>query len=181
MCFLYNWESHKINFISKTINFCSKQHLTNNAFDNLLLCLLSTNTHNEPLCFIKTNHLLTLFWAYIYFFKECLKPVFGTDDEEAKKTAQITLFRALDVGLRLLSPFMPFITEELYQRLPRNKEIIKEIPSICIAPYPETKDYRWKNEVIESEVEFIQKVAKHIRSVRSDYNLPNKTKTEGKV
>lgn len=36
----------------------------------------------------------------------------------------------------------------------------------------------WKSEVIESEVEFIQKVTRIIRSARSDYNLPNKTKTE---
>lgn len=109
-----------------------------------------------------------------------MKPVFGSDDEEAKKTAQITLYRALEIGLRLLSPFMPFITEELYQRLPRSKEIAKKIPSICVASYPDVKECRWKNEVIETEVEFVQKIAKSIRSARSDYNLPNKTKTEGK-
>lgn len=36
----------------------------------------------------------------------------------------------------------------------------------------------WRNDVIDKEVEFIQKAAKVIRSARSDYNLPNKTKTE---
>ncbi|KAJ8922358.1 hypothetical protein NQ315_004301 [Exocentrus adspersus] len=111
-------------------------------------------------------------------YLECLKPVFASDDEEAKSTAQITLYRALEVGLRLLSPFMPFITEELYQRLPRAAEVAEKIPSICIAPYPDIKECRWKNDVIEAEVDFIQKVARSIRSARSDYNLPNKTKTE---
>nr|XP_023014024.1 valine--tRNA ligase [Leptinotarsa decemlineata] len=111
-------------------------------------------------------------------YLECLKPVFAGDDEEAKKTAQITLYRALEVGLRLLSPFMPFITEELYQRLPRSKEAVKEFPSICVAPYPDLKECRWRNEDIEDEVEFIQKLVKSIRSARSDYNIPNKTKTE---
>lgn len=53
----------------------------------------------------------------------------------AKFTAQKVLFITLDVGLRLLSPFMPFITEELYQRLPRKKLIY---PSICVSPYPDS-------------------------------------------
>lgn len=109
-----------------------------------------------------------------------MKPVFASDDEEAKKTAQITLYRVLEIGLRLLSPFMPFITEELYQRLPRPKEITTKIPSIVVASYPDAKECKWKNEDIETEVEFVQKVAKSIRSARSDYNLPNKSKTEGK-
>lgn len=76
---------------------------------------------------------------------------------------------------------MPFITEELYQRLPRSKEIAEKVPSITVASYPDVKECRWKNDVVESEVEFVQKVAKSIRSARSDYNLPNKTKTEGTI
>lgn len=74
---------------------------------------------------------------------------------------------------------MPFITEELYQRLPRPAEVVEKIPSICVASYPGSQESRWKNDVIEGEVEFVQKVARSIRSARSDYNLPNKTKTEG--
>ncbi|XP_050518605.1 valine--tRNA ligase [Diabrotica virgifera virgifera] len=112
-------------------------------------------------------------------YLEILKPVFASDDDEAKKTAQITLYRALEIGLRLLSPFMPFITEELYQRLPRPKEVAQIVPSICVASYPSEKEYyRWKNEDIEDEVDFVQRVVKSIRSIRGDYNLQNKTKTE---
>lgn len=47
--------------------------------------------------------------------------------------ARKVLYTCLDLGLRLLSPFMPFITEELFQRLPR-KDL--SIPSICVAAYP---------------------------------------------
>merc|ERR1711890_66709 len=71
----------------------------------------------------------------------------------------------LDAGLRLISPFMPFISEELFQRLPRWSA--KEPPSICVTPYPE-----------KAEVKFIQKVVEVVRSTRSDYNLPNKAKTD---
>lgn len=103
-----------------------------------------------------------------------MKPVFfnGTDAEKA--SARQTLFTCLDNGLRLISPFMPFITEELYQRLPR----VDGPLSVCIAPYPVLESCPWKNDEIEKEVELIQKTAKIIRSARSTYNLPNKTKTE---
>ncbi|CAH0546633.1 unnamed protein product [Brassicogethes aeneus] len=111
-------------------------------------------------------------------YLEYLKPVFFGTDEPAKKTAQATLYRALEVGLRLLSPLMPFITEELYQRLPLPKVTLEKVPSICVAPYPDTEESLWRDQNIENEVEFVQKVAKAIRSARSDYNLPNKTKTE---
>lgn len=107
--------------------------------------------------------------------------MFASGDAATKKTAQVTLYRALEVGLRLLSPFMPFITEELYQRLPRPQSVKDNIPSICVAPYPESSECSWRNETIENEVDFVQKIAKAIRSARSDYNLPNKTKTEGKL
>ncbi|XP_076670453.1 valyl-tRNA synthetase isoform X1 [Andrena cerasifolii] len=108
-------------------------------------------------------------------YLEYLKPVFQSNDSERKSAARRTLFKTLDVGLRLLSPFMPFITEELYQRLPRSKQIY---PSICISPYPEASDCPWRNQEIEKDVDFANKVIKSVRSARAAYNLPNKTKTE---
>ncbi|XP_017772804.1 PREDICTED: valine--tRNA ligase [Nicrophorus vespilloides] len=112
-------------------------------------------------------------------YLEYLKPVFASNNSDAIYTAQVTLYRALDIGLRLLSPFMPFITEELYQRLPGAAN--RSIPSICVAPYPEPDMCKWKNSQIEEEVDFIQRVSKAIRSARSDYNIPNKTKTEAYI
>ncbi|XP_043529235.1 valine--tRNA ligase isoform X1 [Frieseomelitta varia] len=108
-------------------------------------------------------------------YLEYLKPVFQSNDSNRKYTARRTLFRTLDVGLRLLSPFMPFITEELYQRLPRKKELY---PSICVSPYPEVSECNWRNEEIEKDVDFANKVIKSIRSARATYNLTNKIKTE---
>lgn len=66
-------------------------------------------------------------------YLECLKPVLQSGTDSQKQAAQRVLFKTLDIGLRLLSPFMPFITEELYQRLPRSKLVY---PSICVSPYP---------------------------------------------
>jgi len=69
-------------------------------------------------------------------YLEYLKPVQASEDETAKKVAQSVLYTTLDVALRLLSPFMPFLSEELYQRLPARGP--SDPPSICVAPYPET-------------------------------------------
>ncbi|CAG2054897.1 unnamed protein product [Timema podura] len=112
-------------------------------------------------------------------YLEYLKPVFQSGDNAAISTAKQTLYTCLDYGLRLLSPFMPFITEELYQRLPRGAVV--EFPSICVAAYPELEQSPWRNTEIESELDFIQKIVRLVRSVRADYNLLNKVKTEAYV
>ena len=92
---------------------------------------------------------------------------------DAVLTARHVLTVCLDTGLRLISPFMPFISEELYQRLPG----IKKHPSICVTSYPTKQDTRiYRNENIEKEVKFVQKVIDTVRSTRADYNLPNKVR-----
>ncbi|XP_049829740.1 valine--tRNA ligase [Schistocerca gregaria] len=108
-------------------------------------------------------------------YLEYLKPVFQSNDKEAMKSAKNTLYTCLHVGLRLLSPFMPFITEELFQRIPHSGCGAK---SICVSQYPDEKECPWRNLEVESEVEFIQKIIHIVRSTRSDYTLPNKVKTE---
>lgn len=119
------------------------------------------------------------FWLYDLcdVYLECLKPTFQNGSDIEQTAARQTLFTCLDNGLRLISPFMPYITEELYQRLPR----ASGPPSVCVAPYPDAESSPWHNDAVEKEVEFIQKAAKVIRSARSDYNLPNKTKTDAYV
>ncbi|XP_067001148.2 valine--tRNA ligase isoform X2 [Anabrus simplex] len=113
-------------------------------------------------------------------YLEYLKPVFQSGDSSTISSAKRTLYISLHIGLRLLSPFMPFITEELFQRLPRNTTA-GEPPSICVSPYPEIEECPWRNQEIEDEVEFVQKMVHLVRSARSDYTLPKGTKTEAFV
>lgn len=61
-------------------------------------------------------------------------------DQVAAECARQTLYTCLDVGLRLLSPFMPFVTEELFQRLPRR--VPRAPPSLCVTTYPEPSEVR---------------------------------------
>ncbi|XP_074110444.1 valyl-tRNA synthetase [Cotesia typhae] len=111
-------------------------------------------------------------------YLEYLKPVFHNGSPEQIISAKRVLFKTLDVGLRLLSPFMPFITEELYQRLPRVK---LDYPSICVSPYPTTLECLWRNEELEKNVDYAQKIVKEIRSERAQYQIPNKIKTKAYI
>lgn len=73
-------------------------------------------------------------------FIEAIKPYFSGNDpkfESERGFAQATLWLCLDNGLRLLHPFMPFVTEELWQRLPSPRDH-KRPTSIVISEYPST-------------------------------------------
>lgn len=63
-----------------------------------------------------------------------MKPVLQSNNQEEINTARNVLYTCLEQGLILLSPYMPFITEELFQRLPRRSA--NEPPSISVTPYP---------------------------------------------
>uniref|UniRef100_H9GP70 valine--tRNA ligase n=1 Tax=Anolis carolinensis TaxID=28377 RepID=H9GP70_ANOCA len=118
------------------------------------------------------------FWLYELcdVYLECLKPVFAGQDEAAIRTSRNALYTCLDAGLRLLSPFMPFVTEELFQRLPRRCPS-SDPPSICVTSYPSTEEYRWRNEGLDNIVDFVLNIIKAVRSLRADYNL-TKTKAD---
>ncbi|XP_048478655.1 valine--tRNA ligase isoform X1 [Plutella xylostella] len=107
-------------------------------------------------------------------YLEYLKPVFQSGTDGEKETARRTLYTVLELGLKLLSPFMPFVTEELYQRLPRKN---RECPSICVASYPTESDTPWKDEALEADFATVLKMVHLIRSTRSEYNIVNKQKT----
>lgn len=64
------------------------------------------------------------------------------NDKILNESNRQTLFVCLDTGLRLLHPLMPYITEELYQRLMCKFCIDPVLPSICVASYPQTNDLR---------------------------------------
>merc|ERR1712212_116237 len=118
------------------------------------------------------------FWLYELcdVYLEYLKPIFQGTDSSAALTARNVLYTCLDGGLRLISPFMPYISEELFQRLPRWSA--KEPPSIMVTSFPTSTNTPYRNTNIEAEVELVQKIVGVVRSTRADYNIPNKTKTQ---
>jgi len=111
--------------------------------------------------------------SFLCALQEYLKPIVYGEDEDAKKVPRNVLYTCLDNGLRLLSPFMPFLTEELFQRLPDRTPDVP--PSICVSPYPEKLNFR--DELLDVKVKLMQEVVRTIRSMRQDY-LPPKAKPE---
>lgn len=146
----------------------------------ILSCLWTTtdevNKGFENYDFPKSTNACYHFWLYQLcdLYLEALKPVIQSNDPIALNASKQTLYTCVDVGLRLLHPFMPFITEELFQRLPRRTSA--EPPSISVTPYPEVEQFKWtRNEQLECDVSFMQDIIHNVRSLRSEYNL-SKTK-----
>jgi valyl-tRNA synthetase len=108
-------------------------------------------------------------------YLEAIKPVMYGTDEKAKSAIRNTLYTILDEGYKLLAPFMPFITEELWQRLPRRPNDKTE--SICVAEFPTTIPER-NNPQIEAEVQFLQKVIRTTRSILTSKGFTKFSKPE---
>ena len=83
---------------------------------------------------------------------------------------QDALYIALESGLRILHPFMPFVTEELWQRLPRTPGLTEGIESIMLAPYPVVVT-GWTDASAEADLELANTIVKAVRSLRSSYGL----------
>jgi len=118
------------------------------------------------------------FWLYELcdVYLESMKPSMKDESNIAQQESlRQTLYTCLDYGLRLLQPFMPFISEELYQRLPRRSS--ENYESICIAPFPKEVP-EWQNEEVDKLVKFSQDIIRVTRSLRASFNL---TKEKPKV
>ncbi|XP_068655538.1 valine--tRNA ligase, mitochondrial 1 [Aristolochia californica] len=100
-------------------------------------------------------------------FIEAIKPYFSADSKfsSSRRAARDTLWICLDTGLRLLHPFMPFVTEELWQRLPQAAGSSVRKESIMISEYPSVVE-EWTNDTIEDEMNVVESAVKSIRSLR---------------
>lgn len=99
-------------------------------------------------------------------YLEGLKPIMKGNDEDKKTAAKHVLYECLSAGIRMLHPMMPYVTEELYQRLagPSDPE------SICIAPYPtESSDRDFPS--AERALDVVTKVVQCVRALKAEYGL----------
>jgi len=94
------------------------------------------------------------------------KDLYG-DDPERKGTARYVLWFVLERLLRLLHPFMPFITEEIWQTLPGSKPS----PSIMLAPYPTPRD-DCAFPAAAANMERVMAVIGCIRNIRGEMEVP---------
>lgn len=91
-------------------------------------------------------------------------PLYG-EEEEAKKTTRSVLAHVLDQTMRLLHPFMPFITEEIWQHLPHHGESITE------AAWP-TVNERYTNERAAGEMKLLVEIIRTVRNIRAEVDTP---------
>ena len=113
-----------------------------------------------------------LWHEFCDWYIELIKPVLYQDEDPAQKwVAQNTLARVLDTSLRLLHPFMPFITEEIWQVLPGNQG------SIMVAEFPRVQEGELQPEA-EADMGLIMGVIGAIRNLRSELNVPPSKQVE---
>lgn len=105
------------------------------------------------------------------WYIEMLKPRLWNKEDKTRDIALWTLNKVLTDGLKLLHPFMPFITEEIFKNLNEDEE------SIMISSWPEySKDFDFANEM--EAVENIKEAVRSIRNVRTNMNVPPSKKAK---
>jgi valyl-tRNA synthetase len=90
--------------------------------------------------------------------------LYDTSDEGGRRTAQWVLWHVLDGSLKLLHPFMPFITEGIWQHLPHTGE------SIMVSAWPEADAARF-DDAAEASMAVIMDAVRVIRNVRAEFDV----------
>ena len=103
------------------------------------------------------------------WYIEMVKPRLYNDEDETKAAALWTLKTVLINALKLLHPYMPFVTEEIFTTLQDEEE------SIMISSWPEFKE-EWNFEADEKAVDTIKDAVRGIRNLRAEMNVPNSKK-----
>ena len=141
--------------------------------DRWILTRLEKTIKTVTEAFESYNFNIAAHGIYDFFWKEfCdwyIEAVKKRLQNKDRKTVQNVLVHVLDQSLKLLHPIMPFLTEELWQRLPTSGE------SITIAPWP-TFEEDWVFSEEEKLFEKVMEIVRGVRNVRAEMNLPQSKK-----
>ncbi len=115
-----------------------------------------------------SSALYHFFWDELCdWFLEMSKPVFNGGSEAQQVETRQTLAHVIETALRALHPYMPFITEELWQRIPRPAA---RPASIALAPYPTREDGRIDDRS-ERHMDVLTRAITSARSARSEHGV----------
>lgn len=111
------------------------------------------------------------FWhEYCDWYLELAKPAFyGEDRNKALKARTVALW-VLENMLRILHPVMPFITEEVWQKMHEIAGLKPSPESIMIAEYPKVHK-EWISDAVETEMSSLQEICYHIRNIRGELGI----------
>jgi valyl-tRNA synthetase len=108
---------------------------------------------------------LFIWHEFCDWYLEFIKPKLSkTGDPEKRHHTQRILIEIVSNILRLLHPFMPYMTEEIWQKLPGTTG------SIMVAPYPKS-DYNRINPEAEEEIDLVMDTITSVRNLRAEYNI----------
>ncbi|MGX4669739.1 valine--tRNA ligase [Cerasibacillus sp. JNUCC 74] len=112
------------------------------------------------------RHLYNFIWDELcdWYIEMAKLPLYG-DNEEEKQTTRSILVYVLDQTMRMLHPFMPFITEEIWQQLPHRGE------SITVAKWPEKRE-ELHDEKAAKEMKRLVAIIKSVRNIRAEVDTP---------
>jgi len=102
------------------------------------------------------------------WYLELIKPLLAGEDETAKAETRMTVAWALDQILKLLHPFMPFITEELWAHMVEHGVARRSL--LCLSSWPQFEGLYDK--AAADEINWIVRLVSEIRSVRTEMNVP---------
>ena len=112
------------------------------------------------------NQILTYLWdEFAPWYIEISKHTLYGENETAKDTTLQVLVKIMDTCLRLLHPYMPFITEEIWQFLPHPGE-----DALIIAHWPKLRP-EWNNPQAEQDMTLFMDLIRGIRNTRKEYNV----------
>ena len=121
---------------------------------------------------IASQKVYDFLWSeFCDWYIEIVKPVMYGEDEKAKGISYNVLNKVLTIGLQLLHPVMPYITEEIYQHLE------KEYESISISKWPQY-DEAIHDEAAEISMNYIIEAIKALRNLRAEMNVPPSKKAK---
>ena len=126
------------------------------------------STHiNEYRLDLASQRLYEFIWnEYCDWYLELSKPVFQKGSADEQNATRYTLLHVLECSLRTLHPFMPFITEEIWQRLKAPLGIDGE--TIMLQPFPVAGDI---DQQAEDDIDWLQKVLQGVRNIRAELNV----------
>jgi valyl-tRNA synthetase len=113
------------------------------------------------------------FWGeYCDWYVELLKPRLLSTEREDARAAFANIVRVFEGALRLLAPFMPFITEEIWHAIYDGHPPLK---SIALAAYPQTDEAQLDSDA-ERDMAILQDLIVSVRNIRAELKVPQKEK-----